>query len=58
MVGAAVFAPLIALVPHFGQKASSLESFSPQFEQYAISTPHIKQIKSKKFKLYPSHFSE
>ena len=58
MVGAAVSTPSIVLVPHFGQKSVSLESFSPQFEQYVINTLPIKQIKSKKFKLYSSHFSE
>src|SRR3990172_3781756 len=34
---------LMVLVPHLGQKSASFGSFSPQFEQYAINLPRIKQ---------------
>jgi tetrahydromethanopterin S-methyltransferase subunit A len=39
--------PLAVLVPHFEQKSATSESFSPQFEQYAINTSRIKQVKTR-----------
>jgi len=45
--GTFVSTPFMVLAPHFGQKRASSGSFSLQFEQYAISTPHIKQIKAR-----------